>query len=124
MASSPTPLVPSGVMESGGPHEQHVDVTHVRVRRHDIVGQRRGHDTAGAVRHGVLQQRHADSAGDAPDDLTAGRLRVEDPAAIHGRDHSRDADRAGVRIDVDLDEVRGPCTGVRVGGRRLRGRVA
>ena len=50
---------------------------------------------------------------DATDDLTTGRLRVENPAAIDGRYDSCDADRSEIRIDVNLDEVRGKCTGVR-----------
>ena len=117
MASSPTPFVPSGVIESGCPTNSTSTSRTSAFTAHDIFGQRRGHQTAGTVRRGFLQQRHADSHGDAADDLTAGRLRVENPAAIDGRHDSSDADRSEVRIDVDLDEVRGISTGVRTGAR-------
>jgi hypothetical protein len=49
------------------------------------------------------------------DDLTACRLRVENPAAIDGRHDASDAHRAEIRIDVDFDEVGGVSTGVRAG---------
>src|SRR5262249_61425976 len=97
---------------------QDIDVAHARVRRYDVLGQRCGHETAGTVRHRFSQQRHADSHGDAADDLTAGGLRVENPAAIDGRHDSGDPDRSEIRIDVDLDELCGESTCVRPGARR------
>jgi len=74
-------------------HEHHVQIAYVRVDRDDVLGQRRGHQTAGTVRDGLLQKSRPDSHGDAPDDLAASRLRVQNPAAINGRHDSSDAHR-------------------------------
>jgi hypothetical protein len=89
----------------GFSHKQHVHIPHICVHRHNVFGQRRSHQAAGTVRDGFLQERHADSHRDAADDLTAGRLRVEDPAAIDGRHYSGDSDRSEVWIDVYKDPV-------------------
>ena len=42
---------------------------------------------------------------------------MRNSAAIDGRDDSSDADAAEIWIDVDLDEVRCKCTGVRASAR-------
>ena len=117
MASSPTPFVPSGVIESGSPTNSTSTSRTSAFTGTTYSGERRGHETAGTVRRSFLQQRHADSHGHTSDDLTAGRLRVENPATVDGRHESSDADRSEIRIDVDLDEVRGISTGVRTGAR-------
>ena len=85
--TSPMPLVPVGVRRSGPPTNDDVDVGHVGVDRDEVVAEGRVGDPARAgVGDRLLEERLADAADGAADDLAAGELLVEDPPAVDDRD--------------------------------------
>src|SRR3954462_1026633 len=53
-----------------------------------------------------LEQRHRDPHRHPAEELRAGRLRVDDPAAREDAGRARDAHLAGVDVDAHLDELR------------------
>ena len=103
---SPTPLAPSGVQRIRFPDEDDVDVGSVGVDRDEVVAEGGVGDAPGAgVDDGLLEQRLADAADGAADDLAAGRLLVEDAPGVDRRGDARDPDQAEVLVDADLDEL-------------------
>src|SRR3954454_25263561 len=75
--------------------EDDVDVRSVGVDGDEVVAEGGIGDTAGAgVEDVLLEQRLADPADGAPDDLAAGSLLVEDAAGVDGRRDACDANEA------------------------------
>ena len=74
--------------------------------RDQIIGEGHGARLAVFVVDQFLQQRLADALGDAADDLPLDHRRVDDGADVLGGDIAHDLDLAGLRIDVDHDDMR------------------
>jgi hypothetical protein len=88
------------------PDEDDVDVRSVGVDRYQVVAEGGvGDPTVAGVDDVLLEQRLADAADGAADDLAAGSLLVEDAAGVGGRRDACDADEAEVLVDADLDEL-------------------
>src|SRR5688572_24474668 len=86
--------------------EQRLDLVHVGVDGDVVVLQVRVHDAAVTVVYlGRLLQGHADAPDDAADLLTVRSLRVDYLAAGRHLDGARDAHRAEVGVNFDLDEL-------------------
>ena len=86
---------------------QNLDVRHVEVDRHVVLGERCVHDaSAPFVEQRVFAERHADAHHDAAAQLTGCRLRVDDPAAVEGSQPARHADFARVLSHPHLAELR------------------
>ena len=86
--------------------EDNVDVRSVCVDGDEVIAQGGVGDATGAgVDDVLLEQRLADAADGAADDLAAGGLLVEDAAGVDGGGDACDADEAEVFVDVDFDEL-------------------
>src|SRR3954447_11619153 len=100
---SPTPLARERIRFSD---EDDVDVRSVGVDGDEVVAEGGVGDAAGGgIDDGLLEQRLADAADGAADDLAAGGLLVEDAAGVDGGGDAWDADEAEVFVDADLDEL-------------------
>src|SRR5262249_34539723 len=82
-----------------------VDLGHVRVDRHQILGEVGVEIASGAlVNCRLLMQRHRNAVHDSANHLTSCRLRVQDTADVVGSDHASDVNVAELGIDLDLDK--------------------
>ena len=70
------------------------------------------------VGDGLLERGHADAANGPADELAAGELVVDDPAAIGDRDDACDPQHAELGVDLDFGEARTEGAG---GDRGVRG---
>src|ERR1700761_3697543 len=84
-----------------GPHN--VDLRHVHVDGHVVVGQARVHDPPGAlVEQRLLHEGQAQAHDDAAAELAGCRLGVEDAAAVERAEEPADPDLPGDRLDPHL----------------------
>jgi hypothetical protein len=103
---SPTPLVPRGGERVGFADKDDVHVGHVGVDGNEVVGEGGVRDPAGSgVGDGLLEQRLADAADGAADDLAAGQLLVEDPPGVDHRHDAGHVEQAELGVDAYLDEL-------------------
>ena len=87
--------------------EDHLDVVHVGIHRHMVLGDVGVHDAAEAViDQRLLVQRHADAPHHAAHDLAVRGLGVEDAPGRDRVDDARDADDAELLVDLHLGEDR------------------
>src|SRR5262249_9779654 len=85
----------------------------------EVVAECRVRDPPAArVGDGLFERGHADAADGPADELAAGELLVEDPAAIGDRDDARDPQHAELGVDLDFGEARTEGAG---GNRSVRG---
>jgi len=112
-------LYADGVVQIGLAHEGNVDVGHVGIDGDEVVAKRRVRDPPTArVADRLLEHRHADAPDGPADDLAAGKLLVDDPAAIGHRHDPCDPQHTELGVDPDLGEAgtEGAC-----GDRAVRG---
>jgi hypothetical protein len=103
---SPTPFGADRGERVGFADEDDLHVGHVGVDGNEVVGEGGVRDPArSGVGDGLLEQRLADAADGAADDLAAGQLLVEDPPSVDHRHDARDAKQAELGVDADLDEL-------------------
>ena len=84
----------------------HIELRHVGVHRHDVVGQIAVNRRAVLrVVSGVFQKRHADSHHDRAFDLVASGERIDNAAGIDHRDDAAHAQPRDLRLPCDFDKV-------------------
>jgi hypothetical protein len=72
----------------------------------EVVSEGGVRDSAGSgVGDGLLEQRLADAADGAADDLAAGQLVVEDPPGVDHRHDAGHVEQAEPGVDAHLDEL-------------------
>ncbi len=114
---SPMPLTPSGLVLHGTSSSVALDVRHRVGARHAVVHEAAGQQLPGlAVVDLVLDQRLADALHHAAVDLAAHDHRIEHAAEIVDHEVAVDHDLAGLRIDLELADMRA----VRMARRRWR----
>ena len=87
--------------------EDHLDVVHVGIHRHMILGDVGVHDAAEAViDQRLLVQRHADAPHHAAHDLAVRGLGIQDAAGRDRADDAGDADDAELLVHLHLGEDR------------------
>ena len=83
-----------------------VDVKYVRARRHVVLGEVVVEVVAELhVHHALLEERHRQPPGHAPDELRASRYRIEDPAGGERAEHPGDTHLTGVDVHPDLGKL-------------------
>ena len=87
-------------------NEMHLELWHIGVHRHNVVGQI-AVDRRAVLRvvRGVLQQRHANSHHDRALDLVAASQRIDDATGIDHSHDSADAQSRDLWLPCDFDEM-------------------
>src|SRR5260370_11934452 len=79
--------------------------------RHGVVHERAAHELAAAVVGATLEQRLADALGEAAVDLALDDHRIDDGADVVDAPETDDLHAAGVRIDLELTDMRAVAEG-------------
>src|ERR1700747_1139483 len=110
--ASPQPLAPSGLWVQGWLSSP--SVTYGGRSAADGTGdstRRAPHELAAAVVGAMLEQRLADALGEAAVDLALDDHRIDDGADVIDAPETDDLDAAGVRIDLELTDMRAVAEG-------------
>src|SRR2546425_50691 len=95
--------------------EEDIDIRDIGIYSYEVVAERCINQTTAGINNSIFQQRHTNASGDTADDLTPGRLLIENSSSVDCRNHSRDANSTQIRIHVDFDKLSGKRTGGRYG---------
>ena len=119
-AGLPDALGPEGVVGCGRLHRDELEARQLGHRDDAVVGEVRGDRVAILVVADLLEERLANTLGDATVTLALNEQRIDERAGIVAGDHAHEACLAGVGVDLDDRHVRAEREG-RCAGEILRG---